>query len=796
MRASPWWIAFFACALPGVASGATFHWVGLCGASNDWLCAANWFNENFDPMNPVYLPRPVDTAHVDDGGTVEVTAAVTASSLTLGNSLVLGGHLLVEDGAILQLGFALTVAKADSATAVMTGGQIATGSVTVGAGAIGSFVQSGGTIDASSLNLGTDAAGTGDYALSAGQINAHLYVGGSGIGRFIQTGGAIGSASAPKVIRLGTAVGGEGTYTLNSGSVFANDSYIGLASRGTIIQNGGTFGGKSLGLYVANNSGSTGTYELDGGTLSYAAPEFIGYRGTGLLTQNGGLNEPYSVDVGYYGHGTYRQTGGTANVGLTSNGSLYVAVQPGSVGTVELSDSAVMNVQQQMGVGVSGTGDVWQRTGTQLHAGVGFYFGSNTGSVGSYLQEGGLTTMDHDLTLGIGGSGAYELRGGDLSVGGNLSMATNPSGTGDFNHSGGNNTVADDLRLRGGGHASYELSATGSLVANNEYLSAASGGSAEFVQTGGTNLVASRLCLACDGSGSSGSYRLVDGTLHTRILQVSLPPSGGPASLTLGGSSAQLIVDSLMVLGPGGGLQATTGAVLHMTGSTFDNQSTNETALNGLGTLEMIFEGGSGDIDPFEVAGIDKGSTADGLVDNFALGTLTLGGADIGRVRLVDDRVNQPGSGARDVLYVHTLNVGPGSYLDLNGRTLYYVIAAIDAAATIVLGGGALIQIPPPAGVTEQPETLGSGLRCSPNPTRSGAEFQFALSEPAYPVLRIFDASGRKIRTLFVEASGPGRKFVIWDTKDDAGNPVAPGVHFAQLTVGRRRETLRFVIVR
>lgn len=50
------------------------------------------------------------------------------------------------------------------------------------------------------------------------------------------------------------------------------------------------------------------------------------------------------------------------------------------------------------------------------------------------------------------------------------------------------------------------------------------------------------------------------------------------------------------------------GATIHMTGSAFENESTDPADLAGLSNLSLIFEGGSANVDPFEVAGEDMGA--------------------------------------------------------------------------------------------------------------------------------------------------------------------------------------------
>ncbi|MBN1943690.1 MAG: PEP-CTERM sorting domain-containing protein [Phycisphaerae bacterium] len=173
--------------------------------------------------------------------------------------------------------------------------------------------------------------------------------------------------------------------------------------------------------------------------------------------------------------------------------------------------------------------------------------------------------------------------------------------------------------------------------------------------------------------------------------------TGGGFQITDPGAS--VIVSHKLRLEDGGVFSAVVGSTIHMTGSAFENTSTDPAALADLINLTLVFEGGTADIDTFEIAGEDFGAVMDGYDLNFALGTLQLGGeAGIGQVQLVDLFDNQTDWVGTEVLYVENLIIGAGSTLDLNGYTLYYLNADIDPSATILYGeGGGLVQAPEPA---------------------------------------------------------------------------------------------------
>lgn len=134
-----------------------------------------------------------------------------------------------------------------------------------------------------------------------------------------------------------------------------------------------------------------------------------------------------------------------------------------------------------------------------------------------------------------------------------------------------------------------------------------------------------------------------------------------------------------------------------MAGAGLFNESHDAANLGGLANVTLVFEGGTESDSWLEVAGQDMGAVADGLLDNFAVDTVRLGGeAGIGKVQLRNYHDNQRDWTGVEALYVENLILGAGSLLDLNGFSLYYV-NLIDYGGDIQYNGGALIPLPEPA---------------------------------------------------------------------------------------------------
>ena len=102
--------------------------------------------------------------------------------------------------------------------------------------------------------------------------------------------------------------------------------------------------------------------------------------------------------------------------------------------------------------------------------------------------------------------------------------------------------------------------------------------------------------------------------------------------------------------------------------------------------------------------------------------------------------------------------------------------------------------------VVAAPEPLaaapGSGFRASPNPFLERTELRFS-SPAATPVtIRIFDVSGRLVRSYPNLSAAPGEGSLTWDGRDLSGRRVPAGVYFARMeTAGgaSRTEKLTFL---
>lgn len=84
-----------------------------------------------------------------------------------------------------------------------------------------------------------------------------------------------------------------------------------------------------------------------------------------------------------------------------------------------------------------------------------------------------------------------------------------------------------------------------------------------------------------------------------------------------------------------------------------------------------------------------------------------------------------------------------------------------------------------------------------PNPFNSNTEIEFVVLRGALPVsLKIYDVTGKEIRSLLNETIGVGQYWISWDGLDNAGNSVAAGLYLYRLRAGKVAETRQMILVK
>jgi|GEM_PF-1621556 len=84
----------------------------------------------------------------------------------------------------------------------------------------------------------------------------------------------------------------------------------------------------------------------------------------------------------------------------------------------------------------------------------------------------------------------------------------------------------------------------------------------------------------------------------------------------------------------------------------------------------------------------------------------------------------------------------------------------------------------------------------APNPARANTSICYAIPRTSDVSIRIFDVSGRLVRTLVEATKEPGYYTENWDLRDDRGREIASGIYFYELNAGNFKSVKKMVVMR
>ena len=87
-------------------------------------------------------------------------------------------------------------------------------------------------------------------------------------------------------------------------------------------------------------------------------------------------------------------------------------------------------------------------------------------------------------------------------------------------------------------------------------------------------------------------------------------------------------------------------------------------------------------------------------------------------------------------------------------------------------------------------------LGAQPNPFNPQTTITYSIPDPSIVRLRLYDVTGRHVRTLVDRWKTSGRHAVTWDGRDNRGRAMASGVYFVNLISSGHVETQRVVLLK
>jgi hypothetical protein len=115
------------------------------------------------------------------------------------------------------------------------------------------------------------------------------------------------------------------------------------------------------------------------------------------------------------------------------------------------------------------------------------------------------------------------------------------------------------------------------------------------------------------------------------------------------------------------------------------------------------------------------------------------------------------------------------------GQELYDAWVAQGRASPVIMATASLdldLSDTPPGGVPHAVNRLGPAV---PNPFNPQTRIDYELAATGQASLRIYDATGRLVRTLADGVRPAGAHAAIWDGRDTAGRVLASGIYFCRL---------------
>jgi hypothetical protein len=157
--------------------------------------------------------------------------------------------------------------------------------------------------------------------------------------------------------------------------------------------------------------------------------------------------------------------------------------------------------------------------------------------------------------------------------------------------------------------------------------------------------------------------------------------------------------------------------------------------------------------------------------------------------------ITGPG-GFSATIFNRTRNIGPGgtftrtrNYTIRNSALGEYVVTLSVTGGGFALGSDSEIYTKTSALTAigeEYEEPLDEAVlqQNYPNPFNPSTTIRYSLVEDGYVSLRVYNILGQEVATLVDGLQHPGQQSVVWDGRNDAGEPVADGVYLYKLSTG------------
>ncbi len=137
-----------------------------------------------------------------------------------------------------------------------------------------------------------------------------------------------------------------------------------------------------------------------------------------------------------------------------------------------------------------------------------------------------------------------------------------------------------------------------------------------------------------------------------------------------------------------------------------------------------------------------------------------------------------------------------GQFVFISGRPYRYNHDQMRSNCEYILGN-IFLEPYDPTGITDSRPRAAFRLEQNyPNPFNPATTIRFTLPAKDFASLKIYDVSGRLVRTLVERTLEPDNYTLRWDGTNENGRPAASGIYFYRLRAGKNTATKKMVLIR
>jgi hypothetical protein len=130
------------------------------------------------------------------------------------------------------------------------------------------------------------------------------------------------------------------------------------------------------------------------------------------------------------------------------------------------------------------------------------------------------------------------------------------------------------------------------------------------------------------------------------------------------------------------------------------------------------------------------------------------------------------------------------------GLELYNAWVSQGRAAPVTMVSGSTDLNIDPTGAGDVPKTVTALYQNSPNPFNPTTSIRYSLRSRQHVSIRIYDVSGRVVRTLIDDERPAGVQTVQWHGRNDDGAAVASGVYFIEMRTEGFRDVHKAILLK